>query len=324
MERILNIKLIILSSEHYLADDGDNVLQCGQLNDTILEKRGIFKPKYYIITDWLGWHYKSVLYKGKKMLQFEEIPYAIRKLIVDKCLERMSGPYSLIPKFVEEKKRIEAEESGEHIGETVAELERDIASESTIKETEPLYDDTIVFQFYHKSANQKPGKGTGEQIPDNKRIEYTKLSGIKDWRRLLSNHGHTPFELDGHKWLSVEHFFQASKFKASNYEFYLDFSLDSKSDLRLNPEMAKAAGNVNGIYKGELIRPKSITIDTTFTTPVAEATIERALYAKFTQNEEAKNALSETKQATLMVYVPKQPPMIFYNLMKLRNTLLTL
>ena len=324
LERILNIKLIMLSNEHYVSGDIDNVLQCGQSNDSILEDRGIFTPKYYIMTDWLGWHFKSILYKGKKILQFEEIPYAVRKLIVGKCLERMSGPYSLIPKFVEEKKRIDAEED-EHVIGTVAELEEDIVSESTKTDTEALYDDDIVFQFYHKSANNKPGKGTGEQIPDDKRIEYAKLLGIKDWRRLLSNYADTPFELDGHKWMSVEHFFQASKFKTSHPEFYLDFSLDSKSDLgkvlSLNPVMAKALGSVSGVYKGKLVRPKSITIDATFTTPVAESAMERAFHAKFTQNKEAKEALTETKQAKLMVYVPKQPPMVFYNLMKFRQML---
>jgi hypothetical protein len=37
LERILNIKFINLSEEAYKSHDTNNVLNCGQLNDTILE-----------------------------------------------------------------------------------------------------------------------------------------------------------------------------------------------------------------------------------------------------------------------------------------------
>ena len=322
IERVLNVKIILLSSESYRANDIKNVMQCGHLNDEILEKRSIFAPKYYIMMDFMGWHFKSLLYKGKKMLRFEEIPYAVRKLIIDKCLERSSGPYSLIPKFMEEKKRIEADEV-EHIGETVAELEEDMSSEKTKQDTDAQYDDSIVFQFYRKSADKMPGKGSGERIPESKRGEYTKLAAIQDWRRLLSNHADTPFELDGYKWMSVEHYYQASKFKTKHHEFYTEFSLGSKTDLgkvlSLHPEMAKAAGSDSGKFNGKLIRPKSISVDDAFDIVRAEETMDAALRAKFTQHKNAKQALIETNRAKLMVYVHKQPAMTFYNLMKIRH-----
>ena len=49
LERVLNIKLIILSSEAYRQKDYKNVLLCGQLNDSVLETRGEFESKilYY-------------------------------------------------------------------------------------------------------------------------------------------------------------------------------------------------------------------------------------------------------------------------------------
>lgn len=103
LERVLNIKFIVLSSEAYKQRDYANVLQCGQLNDSILEERGVFKPKYYIMTDWLGWHYKTIAYKGKKIMTYEELPYGIKQLIFEKCMQRNSGPFSLIPRFVEGK-----------------------------------------------------------------------------------------------------------------------------------------------------------------------------------------------------------------------------
>ena len=58
LERILNIKFILLSSEAHRDGDFANVLKCGQLNDTLLESRGEFIPEYYIMVDHLGWHYK--------------------------------------------------------------------------------------------------------------------------------------------------------------------------------------------------------------------------------------------------------------------------
>ena len=53
LERILNIKFIILSSEAYKLDDLSNVLQCGQLNDTILQNMGVFNPEFYIMVDYI-------------------------------------------------------------------------------------------------------------------------------------------------------------------------------------------------------------------------------------------------------------------------------
>ena len=48
LEKILNVKTIILSSENYDANDLDNILLCMDLKD---DDEKIFKPKYYIIMD---------------------------------------------------------------------------------------------------------------------------------------------------------------------------------------------------------------------------------------------------------------------------------
>lgn len=111
LERALNIKMIILSEEAYIDEDINNVLQCGQLNDTILSEKGEFKPKYYIITEWQGNHYRNISYKDKLMLEFEDIPYQLKKDIVEICNKGEKGTFSIIPKFKEFKEEMNDEEN---------------------------------------------------------------------------------------------------------------------------------------------------------------------------------------------------------------------
>ena len=312
LERILGIKFIIMSSEAFKEKDIDNVVLCGQLNDQILKNKGIFDPDYYIIVEHTGDHYKLISYKKKLILKFKELPYDIKKMIADKCMEKNSGSYELIPDFINFKETIKSKK-----GIVTDEIDYSDLTEAKIR---GLYDDHVVFLFYSKSNDKPlPGKGAGEKIPDDLVREYAPLATIPKWRKKLSNFWIEPFALDNHKWASVEHYYQASKFKKNNPEFYLSFSLDSGTGLSKDAGMAKGAGGKTGKYKGEIIRPKEVSIDPEFFDGRDKKEMYDAQLAKFTQNEELKHLLLATKDAKLTHHVRGKEPVVFEDLMIIRD-----
>ena len=311
IERIFNIKLIILSSEMYRNKETDNVLQCGEINDKLLKEKGEFNPEYYIILDYTGDHYKLITYKKRGALRFKELPYDIKNLIVNKCMERQSGAFSIIPEFRDFTK-------GNSYN-----IEQDAESEIESLKINKLYDDKIVFQFYNKSNGKPlPGKGSGEMIPPENIIEFSKLSKIDNWRQKLDNFWNkNPIKLDGLSWQSVEHYYQANKFKKNNIDFYKLFSIESNSGLSTDPEYAKAAGSKTGKLGKEKLRDKSITIDVDFVEN-SDRIMEKAMYSKFTQHSDLQDLLIETKNAKLVHYVKANPVEVYDNLMRVRKIII--
>jgi len=170
----------------------------------------------------------------------------------------------------------------------------------------PMYNPEIEFYFYSKSANALPGKGSKEKLPPELTSEYEELAQIPDWRKKLSNFAEARFVLDGLDWYSVEHYYQASKFKEQTPEFYYSFSLNSKSELSTNSAMAKAAGGKTGKYEKKQIRPKEIEIDSTFfSTSRSKEEMYKAQFEKFTQVPEMRNLLLATKNANLLHIVQR-------------------
>jgi predicted NAD-dependent protein-ADP-ribosyltransferase YbiA (DUF1768 family) len=325
LERELNIKTIIFSELHYLEGDEMNVLQCGQLNDTILEVKGKFEPSFYVLVCYQGVHYQLVTYDDQKSFLFAELPEEIKNLVADKCLEKMAGPYSLIPDFVEY--NLAQKTQG-----PIMPQEAQAAEEKSIMGDLPsdLYDNATVFRFYNKSRDAPlPGKGEGEHLGPEGTAAYEKLAKIPQWRKKLDNFWPAEFILDRHRWFSVEHYYQAAKYKKRNKEFYLQFSLDTPdSALARDAAMAKGAGGKTGKFKGEQVRPKNIEIDLDFLKinsdtkkTRGEMELEEALRAKFTQNADLKQLLIHTKKAKLEHVATRKPATVFNELMRVRREL---
>ena len=318
LERQLNMKLIIFSEKDYEEDDENNVLRCTLASEQTRER---FTPDFYIMTTYSGDHYRLITYSNKRILSFREIPYDVKSMIIIKCMEKNSGVFSRIPDFMDWKRRLGVD-SGDN------------EEEEDSEETEQMkgggfrrLDTSTILTFYDKSnGSHKPGKASNEKIQSDKIHEYKQLAIHKDWRKKLDDDWASTFQVDNKKWKTVEHYYQAAKFKKHHPHFYNQFSLDdTSSEIAKDVVLAKAAGSQKGVFKKgkkEIpLRPQDIRIDPDFYGSRQKDEREKALYAKFSQNEELKQILLFTKNAVLRKYIPKRKAETDISLMTVRQRL---
>jgi len=152
LERRLNFKIIILSERSY--DDGalDSVIDCGEIDKKIQES-GSFSPEFYIMTTYSGDHYKLITYKDKRIFKLHEIPFFIKNLVINKCLEKNAGPFYIIPEFRDLVKTKHGRKEEDEVDEMDEKEDDTLHSE--------LYDHKTVLSFYSKAPkSSKPGKAT--------------------------------------------------------------------------------------------------------------------------------------------------------------------
>jgi hypothetical protein len=315
LERELNMKLIIFSERSYHDDDQNNVLQCTMAN--LSNASDTFSPDFYIFTTYSGNHYRLITYKNKRIFKYSEIPYDVKIMVVIKCMEGNSGIFNKIRDFRNFKSKLGVTDEEDD--------EQDISISSSVDSNVQLDEDTV-FAFYNKSGGTaKPGKGANEKISQSKTRDYTEL-GLKkfsDWRRKLDDDYPTVFTVDNMKWRTIEHYYQGAKFKKHNPHFYKLFSLDSDNEIAKDVDIAKAAGSLKGSYKkGKTVvqlRPLDIKIDPDFYGTRKTEEREKALYAKFSQNEDLKAIIIATRNAVLKKHVPKAKAEVDHVLMKIRK-----
>jgi hypothetical protein len=292
LERVLEIKIIILEE----TTDPNAVMQCGQLNDEMTT----FSPKYYILANYTGGnHYELVTYKKKGLFIFSEIPYGIKILVVNKCMERNAGPYAIIPAF----RQFQSD-----LGLEVAEPS-DKGDKGEEVERSDLYDPKYQFVFYHKSdSSKKPGDGSGEKpIPKNELTMFVGLiqKPVLPWRQQLDDQwSNAAFTVDHLRWTSVAHYLIALPFRKSEPTIYKAFSLDgSDKDLSTDIKAAREAidkkkGKSGKYYDKYKIVSKSGELGE----DDIETARKNALMAKFSQNADLTTMLLDTRNALLKQY----------------------
>jgi predicted NAD-dependent protein-ADP-ribosyltransferase YbiA (DUF1768 family) len=324
IERLFNIKVIIMSEMAYNDGAMHSVLNCGEINKQT-QDRGVFNPDHYIIVTYSGNHYRPVTYKNKRIFTFREIPYGIKVLIVNKCLEKNAGSFYLIEDF----RNFKAKQGIHPDTGNPKKTEEEVDIDDINRE---LYDEDTVFMFHqHSELSAKPGKGSGEKITVEKIPQFTDLAKTKEWRRMLDDTWPgVVLSIDNLKWMSAEHYIQAAKFKGGFPDFYKSFSIESESDISKDVEYAKAAGESgklkkkaeNGVKaKDVVLRAKNIHPDENYD---AGEVRKVAVNAKFSQNEDVKQVLLATRKAKLVHFSRgSQGNTVDITLMEMRRKLAT-
>lgn len=316
-------KTIIMDESAYKQGDNYNVLQCGELStiiksrhekgrytDTTAINKIEYRPIYYIIASYDGSHYQLVSYKDKTIFKFDEIPYSIKCLVVNKCLERNAGPFYEIPEFISFREALGLKEDSDSDSDSDdAETRGGDSYRNNLSQT--------VFMF-HKNALAKPypGKGTHEKIAKDAEVNYIKLNKIPGWRAKLDDEyaieqSNGYIKIDGLIWKSVDQYMNAVRFKKQNKEFYEDLA-------KYSPAEVREITNLNKTDKTG-VRPKNINEDPDFRLGQDSKYRKQALISKFSQNEDLKQMLIATQDAILKKFVQRKPPIVDDLLMEVRK-----
>lgn len=224
LELLLSIKVIILEK----TDDKYTMIRCGQkIYDD--EKYVNYEPSYYIIAAYNGSnHYDLITYKKKKIFKFDEIPYDLKILIINRCIEHNNerGIYNNINEFKQLQK----------------EMNVDVEENENIEGKGELYDPQLEIAFHSNSdKTKKAGRVDADKIPEKRIADFTMLSKHNLWRRKLDDSWmEAQFTTsDGKRWNSVKHYLIALPFKDPNPSVYNEFSDNSKSVISKNVSKAK-------------------------------------------------------------------------------------
>ena len=315
LERLYKVKFIVLSQDHFLNGEKELVLQCSEA-DKKLQEQGIFEPSYYIMADYIkGIHYKLITYdKNTKRgaLTFNELPYRIKELVLEKCMEKDAGLYVLIPDF-----KTFANSNGVETS-TLSKTSKYDSLVNTKTPKSQDYDDSIIIQIYSKSKHEKVGEGSGEFIkPELKTsknvLDLNNKKKYPEWRKKLDNDFLVSnLVIDGNNWSSVKHYMLGSRFKEL-VDLYGKFM--KNGDVGANNEEALKLYNSNIVKKSV----KTVILNDEEFKKIESGLLEKALYAKFTQNDELRDILKLTSKALINIFKQTKGASPALELMKVRT-----
>jgi len=315
LERLYKVKFIVLSQDHFLNGEKELVLQCSEA-DKKLQAQGIFEPSYYIMTDYIkGVHYKLITYDKnikRGALTFNELPYRIKELVLEKCMERGAGLYVLIPDF-----KTFANTNGVQTS-TISKTSKYDSLVNTKTPKSQDYSDSIIIQIYSKSKHEKVGEGSGESIkPELKTLknvlELNNKKKYPEWRRKIDNDYLVPnLVIDGNNWASVKHYMLGSRFKEL-VDLYSKFM--KNGDVGTNSDDALKLYNSNIVKKSV----KSVILNDEEFKKIESGLLEKAQYSKFTQNDELREILLLTGDALINGFKQTKGASPALELMKVRK-----
>jgi len=332
MERLLNIKFIVMSGDNFDDEDLDNIIVCTE-GDSEISRRKTFSPDHYIPIEHKSTHYQNIFYKDKGALTFDELDDQLVTKIVDKCMETTAGVFHYIDDFkqIYEKTKHLQTNNGNAVSEqaATAAAAADADAVDADLDVSTTYNPDITLRLYDKAGKYSVGKkGSGDIVPEGNMNDFKKISTMENWRRKLSNYycekdGH--FKYDDKTWASVEHLYQASKFKKNNVKFYNAFSLDSNTQMSKEPKLAIAAGT-SGSYNKTQLRPQDVKEDPDFKDknkpyPGYSPALEEAQTAKIQKIPELKEMLLATNNAKLIHFVKSKEAIVYNELMMVRSKL---
>lgn len=189
---------------------------------------------------------------------------------------------------------------------------------------------TDKFFFHSKSAPALPGKGVNERVATSAGADYTTLKSNPHWRRALSNFWIIPFTLDGHRWNTVEHYFQAQKLyipigperslrdmpenRFEKSELFRLFCLDGPNPYSSANEDGSAAQKLRKKY---MLTPHELRLWDSR----KEDVMAKAQFAKFSQNPTLRAILLATGTAELWHGAARQPAARMFSLERVRAAL---
>lgn len=290
LEKALQLKFIILSEQNFQQGFVDGVLVCTP-NPT---EQAEFHPKYYIPLSYNGTHYRQILYTGRGIFSFSEIPLDLKTLILNKCVENPRNGFAVIPEW---KRRLLLTGRG-----PARDVEREAAVTTDIQ-----------FVYHIQAANMLPGQGAGECIPPEIGTMFRALAKYTHWRRMLDDAYPCTFQLGALEWPSITHYLTAFPYKDEYPAFYQSFALPTGRNAGLSAEQLAATMEANAARLPVCKPVSAVTM---------EGVREMALTTKFIQNPTFAWVLMLTRNAQLSRFRRKQPPEVDSILMKVRGSLL--